>query len=243
MSSVELPVVTLCNFPVSRLSLSAHADLVASWGRSKQGKWLVTLNLQFISEGQLNPGFEKTLRHADFFVADGIPFVWLSKLKRKPILDRTPGVELVELLLSKYSDLSFAIVGGDNPRLALQKLNFPYPEQVFIYADRVIVAEDFVQGLAKQLLEYQPQILFVALGEPKQTYFISLLRPHLPHTVIMGVGGTFEMLADLKPRAPQWVQGLGFEWLYRLLLEPRRLWRRYLLHYPLGVWRLLRDLF
>jgi UDP-N-acetyl-D-mannosaminuronic acid transferase (WecB/TagA/CpsF family) len=76
------------------------------------------------------------------------------------------------------------------------------------------------------------QILFVALGVPKQDFVCRTLRAACPGLVCVGVGGSFEVLAGLVPRAPRWLRECGFEWLFRLMNEPLRLWRRYLLLYP-----------
>ncbi len=236
-------LVNICDFAVSTLGLMDHAKLIAAWAEQRQHTWLLTLNLQMISEGLLDKAYDDLLHQADFVVADGMPLVWLANFKgHKQLRERTTGVDLVNLLFTRYTHLRFAVVGGENPRLALKTLHYPYPDQTFIYDGKISVSEPFIQELAASLSSHDPHIVFIALGAPKETYFISLLRPHLPRAVIMGVGGAFEMLADLKPRAPQWMQRAGLEWFYRLLLEPKRLWRRYLLHYPVGVYRLLRDL-
>ncbi|TNF52601.1 MAG: glycosyltransferase, partial [Burkholderiales bacterium] len=78
-------------------------------------------------------------------------------------------------------------------------------------------------------------------GVPKQDRLALLLRQRMPHLLLLGIGGTFEILGPDGGRAPQWMQRSGLEWLYRLTREPGRLWRRYLLNYPLGIWFLFRD--
>jgi N-acetylglucosaminyldiphosphoundecaprenol N-acetyl-beta-D-mannosaminyltransferase len=235
--------VNICHFTVSTLGLLDHAKLIAAWAEERQPKWVLTLNLQMISEGLLDKDYDALLHQANFVVADGMPIVWSARFKgHKKISERTTGVDLVKLLLTHYNHLRFAIIGGEHPSLALKTLGYPYPERVFIYNGKITASETFAQGIAASLRSYDPHIVFIALGAPKETYFISLLHPHLPSAAIIGVGGTFEMLASIKPRAPLWMQQVGLEWFYRLLLEPRRLWRRYLLHYPIGVFRLLRDL-
>lgn len=234
--------VNICGYSVSTLTPAEHTRLLADWAKAKRGQWIVTLNLQMISEGQLDKKFDLCLKQADFFVADGMPLVWISRAKKKPIAGRTTGVDLVADLFKTYPDFRYGIIGGENPELALQVVRYPHPENVFIYKERVSLSEAMARDLALHIQKHNTDILFVALGTPKETYFIKLLQPHLPNTLLIGVGGTFELLSKSKPRAPEWMQNAGLEWLYRLSAEPKRLWRRYLLTYPVGAWRLLRDL-
>jgi N-acetylglucosaminyldiphosphoundecaprenol N-acetyl-beta-D-mannosaminyltransferase len=84
-------------------------------------------------------------------------------------------------------------------------------------------------------------VVFLALGVPKQDRLALELRAQIPELVVAGVGGTFEILGPQGSRAPQWMQRAGLEWLYRLLHEPGRLWKRYFLHYPAGLSLLLKD--
>ena len=86
-------------------------------------------------------------------------------------------------------------------------------------------------------------MVFIALGVPKQDRLAVELRRRMPHLVLLGIGGTFEILGPQGSRAPRWMQKGGLEWLYRLFREPGRLWRRYLINYPQGVWFLIKDCF
>ena len=93
--------------------------------------------------------------------------------------------------------------------------------------------------LVAQVAAVRPDFFWVGLSTPKQERFMAAMGPKLPAKVLIGVGAAFDFHAGRVKQAPGWIQRSGFEWLYRLVQEPRRLWRRYLRNNPLFVWKLL----
>jgi N-acetylglucosaminyldiphosphoundecaprenol N-acetyl-beta-D-mannosaminyltransferase len=215
------------------------ASLLESAARG-EGSWLVTLNLEMISRAARDPSYRALLSHADLFVADGMPIVWASRLRRSgpPIGRRHTGVELVESLLVGANGLPVGVIGGARPQLALAKLNCG---AAYVDDGVIDLGSEWLERTVASLRAQGVRLLFVALGVPKQDYLAAALRERIPEAIVIGVGGSFELIAGQKPRAPAWVQRSGLEWAFRLLVEPRRLWRRYLLQYPAGVAWLLSD--
>ena len=97
------------------------------------------------------------------------------------------------------------------------------------------------EAIIKQINESKADIVWVGIGSPKQEYWMAAHLGHLDAPVMIGVGAAFDFLAGAKKQAPRWIQRSGFEWMFRLVTEPRRLWRRYLKVIPLFVWYMTLD--
>lgn len=234
---------TICGF---RLLAKPYSDCVEylldrlSRGR---GAWVVTLNLEILSNARLDRDYRNLVQSADIVVADGMPFVWASRWKRGAtrIPGRTTGADLSADLIRRVPAQKIAIIGGENPPKALLTLEVEHQHEVFIFDGKVPMRRDFIEGLAEQVRQHGATLIFVALGVPKQDFVAEILREQIPEAVILGVGGTFELIAGIKPRAPDWMQNYGLEWLFRLVNEPRRLWYRYLVIYWVGLASLSLD--
>jgi N-acetylglucosaminyldiphosphoundecaprenol N-acetyl-beta-D-mannosaminyltransferase len=231
--------VEVFGLPIWQVSTSDLTELVKEWVEAGEGHWIATLNLDYISRCNRDPEFDRLLRGADVFTADGMPVLWASK-KLDPSFDsqgRTTGADLTPRLLQAIDPSRVAIIGGVDPAAALKILD-RNPEQYFIFDGKVELTQSWAECLSKQIAGRN--LVLVALGCPKQEQLIALLRPLLPNAVFIAVGGSFEMIAGIRPRAPKWMQKSGLEWLFRLAIEPRRLWRRYLIEYPPGALALYR---
>ncbi len=233
----------ICGYDVSTGSLEDNLLLISDAARTRRGKWVVTLNTEMIARGVREPEYAALLRDADLIFADGMPIVWASRGHddRNSIAERTTGVDLVQRLFQQQEIPAFAIIGGQNPTLTLERFPAARSACKWVFSGRVDNSLEQADQFAATLREQEVVIVFLALGIPKQDHLAKLLRARLPHCVVIGVGGTFEILGPEGSRAPNWMQRGGLEWLYRLMNDPARLWRRYLLRYPLGVWTLATD--
>lgn len=222
------------------MTVDQLCDLILKWSEAREGHWVVTLNLDYVSRCKRDGSFFDLLSKADVFTADGAPILWACRKVDSAFnsLDRTTGADLTPKLLRLAMPDKVAIVGGQDPKAALKKLELD-PSAYFVFDGQVELTPDFAAQLAAQIGD-RP-IVFVALGCPKQEKMIQLLRPNLPNAVFVAVGGSFEMIAGITTRAPQWMQKSGLEWLYRLTIEPKRLWRRYLVEYPPGAMALYKT--
>lgn len=237
------PTFDLCGFPVLATTYRGVIDAILERIQSGQGGWVVTINLEMISLSRRDPGYRQHLASADLRVADGMPIVWASHFKRgqPPVPERTAGIDLTIDLLHEIPTEKVAIIGGDDPIQGLQKIGLENPRAAFIYAGRVKFEPEFLDPLVNQILAHDSKLIFVALGVPKQDHFVQAVRSRIPGAVFVGVGGTFELMAGIKKRAPRWMQYSGLEWFFRLAIEPRRLWYRYLVRYWSGFGLLVAD--
>jgi N-acetylglucosaminyldiphosphoundecaprenol N-acetyl-beta-D-mannosaminyltransferase len=204
---------------------------------SASTRHVVTANAQFYVMAERLKRFRKCLEKAEYVCADGFSIQLACKWLAKTPVVRCPGVDLVHDLCKEGAGygLRVYLLGGvpgaaeDSARI----LSENYPGLNIVGTDCPPL--DFEQdperlgSVLAQLAQARPQVVFVGLGAPKQEYFIDQhIRP-LRISVAIGVGGTFEMISGRVPRAPEWVRRIGMEWGYRLVREPKRLWRRYLI--------------
>jgi N-acetylglucosaminyldiphosphoundecaprenol N-acetyl-beta-D-mannosaminyltransferase len=236
----EAPVLGM-NIVAARLGDFAH--LLARRALAGEGAYVVTVNLEHIARAGRDPAYDSLLRAADLYCPDGAPIFWACRSAAGAANDnceRITGVDLAAALLRNGQNLRFAIVGGRDPKLALRRMNIDEAVAPYINTGAIATDDASLSVLAAEVAAASPHVVFVALGIPRQDVVGLALRRALPGAVIVGVGGAFEMLAGIRPRAPRWVQRAGMEWFFRLSLEPTRLFYRYAVTYPGAARRLLR---
>lgn len=234
---------TICGFPISTAALEDNMTMIDAMAESGQGGWIVTLNTEMLAKCAREEDYASLLRRADLFTADGMPLIWASRRNRQsPITDRTTGVDIVESFLRRDNIPNYAIIGGVDPEEALKNYPNAMESCAYLYTGSVSVNDEHqMDEFAKKLRENKIHYVFLALGVPKQDKVALEIRARYPEAILLGIGGTFEILAPGGGRAPQWMQKSGLEWFYRFVKEPRRLWKRYLLNYPVGISALIRD--
>ncbi len=203
-----------------------------------QGGWVITSNTDILRRYVRDPAFRSLAGGASLIVADGMPLVWASRLQGSALPARVAGSNLLGSLsaAAALAGRRIYLVGGDPgtadaTRRVLQQrcpgitiVGTHCPEFGFEHRPGAM------RQLRHDLQQAQPDIVFVALGSPKQELVIARLRDCLPSCWWLGVGISFSFMAGQVKRAPPWMQRAGIEWLHRLLHEPRRLATRYLVH-------------
>lgn len=236
----RFPTVTVCGLKILAGSYPDTVNELARRVREGIGTRVVTLNLEMIARSRRDPEYANWIRTADLILADGMPVVWAMKRKARTLpVDRIAGVDLTADLLRAVDAKRVGIIGGENPRATLDKLRIPDADCIGINASRLAANDETIDALAREMAGRS--LIFLALGVPKQDIFAIELRSRMPQAVLIPNGGSFELLAGQKRRAPRWMQRLGGEWLFRLCVEPRRLWRRYLVEYWGGLVGILFD--
>jgi N-acetylglucosaminyldiphosphoundecaprenol N-acetyl-beta-D-mannosaminyltransferase len=219
------------------VTMSEAVDRVASMLEEvrERAAHVVTMNAQFIEIAHQQTRFAEVLRRADLSVADGLSLVWASRWLGQFVPERVAGADLMVHLCAAAatSGKSVYFLGG-SPGAAsrtaeLLKKDLPQLEVAGVDCPPkgFLDDEEECSRVAKRIEAAKPDLLFVGLGAPKQEYWIERYS-YLPAKVMMGIGGSFEFVAGFRKRAPVAVQKVGFEWLWRLCMEPRRLWKRYL---------------
>jgi N-acetylglucosaminyldiphosphoundecaprenol N-acetyl-beta-D-mannosaminyltransferase len=224
----------ICGIPVVA---SSAKTVAASLRQGSGGGWVVTLNLEMIGRLLRDPAYRRLVASADVVVADGHAVLLLARaFERTRLPERITGVDLSAQLLRAGGFAKVAVLGHRSALLALRAIGGErLAEAALILDERFSVAPEQLEHTANRIREYGADVVFVALGVPKQDVYAAFLRDRLPGVRILGVGGTFDLLSGEKRRAPRWMGNWGLEWLFRLLQEPRRLWRRYLIDYPVAL--------
>jgi N-acetylglucosaminyldiphosphoundecaprenol N-acetyl-beta-D-mannosaminyltransferase len=221
---------------IDRLHRPEVLSRIDQYVQSRRPHQIVTVNADFLSIAEREPDFIELLNAAAISVPDGMPLIWLSRLLGKPLPERITGTDLLTECAALAAAKGYRIfLLGAAPGVAdavAQHLTTRYPGLQIAgtysppyFAGRDTAAEAAMVAVVR---EAQPDLLFVAMGTPKQERWIYNHLDVLGVPVCIGVGGVFNFITGRIPRAPRLLQQLGMEWLFRLVLEPRRLWRRYL---------------
>lgn len=223
------PRAELLGVPVHILTPAEAVAHITAMVEERTPHHVVTVNPEFIMMARRNSAFRTVLCQADLSLPDGIGVVWACRLMGYPLSERVTGVDTLTALAGVCAGRGFRpFLLGAGPGVAekageVLRRAHPGLEIAGTYAGSPSPAEeDHIVSLVRAA---RPDLLFVAYGAPQQDLWIArnLARSEVP--VAMGVGGAFDFLAGVTPRAPKWMQDAGLEWLYRLLRQPWR-WRR-----------------
>ena len=233
LPTVQVGGVTLHDLTEAQCIAHVLAELDAG-----RGGWLVTLNVNHLRTVRCDPAYAALCTQATLTVADGMPLVWASRLQGTALRARVAGSDLLSSLsvAAAGRGRSVFLLGGApgtaDACAAVLRERCPDLRVAGTACPEVTLAriQDDTNELARHLAEAAPDIVFVALGTPKEDFLIETLRSVLPHAWFVGVGISFSFLSGEIRRAPRWMQQAGLEWLHRLRQEPWRLAGRYLLH-------------
>ena len=228
-------------------ALAAVTDLV----NRRRGGCVFTPNVDHIVMAEDSDDFRRAYAGADLSLADGMPVVWASRLLGAPLPAKISGSDLVVPLMSLADSLRWRVylLGGAEgvAKRASDALGRTHPGLAVVGAASPVVdlsrprAER--ERIVDEVRQAKPDLVLVCLGAPKQELWIAENLDALRPAVLLGVGASIDFLAGTARRAPSWVSEHGLEWLYRLVREPRRLWRRYLVRDPRFAGIVLRELY
>lgn len=227
------------------LTLPQTVDAVFKLIGSGHRGWLCTVNVAILIMMRTDARLQSFVDRAALVVADGQPLVWCAPWFGQPLPERVTGVDLVEALCERaaHEGSRVYLLGATAEIVATvaQRLCGRHPNLQIEYADGYFAKED-APARAERIRASGAKILFVGMGVPRQENFLEEQWERLGVDMAIGVGGSFDVLAGLRSRAPIWVQKIGMEWLFRLIQEPRRLFMRYLATNSSFVWLLVCEL-
>ncbi len=219
------------SYPVDLLSESeAVAKIEQAW-KSNQALHVVTLNAEMVVASQRDEQLDRIIRRAQLVVPDGAGVVWAIKLAdaKNASVKRLPGIELAAGSLAAAARLGqpVALIGGRKEVMDKLVEELPRVHQglkIVAFANGFYNKEKETE-MVEQIAAAQPKLVLVALGVPRQEYFIERFSSHFPQAVMIGVGGSFDVWTGFVKRAPETFQKFHCEWLYRLIKEPWRFGR------------------
>lgn len=243
-----LPSELLLGTRVDATSYPDAASRICAWAQNGEARYVCAANVHVLMEAYDAPEYRAAVNGSDLVTADGVPLVWLLRLLGVRGAGRVYGPDLALAVceLAAGRGIPVGLYGGAPEALATLEralvARFPALRVVFRESPPfrdLTRAED--EAVVARVRRSGARILLVGLGCPKQERWMAANRGSVD-AVMLGVGAAFDFIPGRKPQAPAFLQRLGLEWLFRLAVEPRRLWRRYLRHNPrfaaLAAWQL-----
>lgn len=225
------------------IKISEALEKIHFWVENEPQKthFVVATGMHGVVESERHEDFKYILNSADMFVPDGISLVWVARLKGLDIKKRISGTDLMNEILKKNYD---NFLYGDTENV-LKKVseNFPQAKINFYSPPFRNLTEEEDKKIIERINSAKPDILWVGLGLPKQERWIFEHKEKLNVPVVVGVGAAFKFLSGSVKRAPKWIGDMGFEWLWRLIKEPKKIWKRVFVDMPFFFWLVVKDLF
>ena len=224
----------ILNTEIDNLSMDETLDLIESAIDSSEQIHHVVVNAGKIVSMQSDLQLRNSVNNSDLINADGQAVVWASKILNKPLKERVAGIDLMENLvaLAYKNNYKIFFLGAKEAivKSVTEKYSKQYSENIIAgYRNGYFNKEDET-NIAAQISESGAHILFVAISSPIKENFLYENKKFLKNVnFIMGVGGSFDVVAGMVKRAPLWMQNSGLEWFYRFAQEPKRMWKRYLI--------------
>ena len=226
--------IQILGTPIDNLTMQETLDIIDLAIKSDEHIHHTVVNAGKIVSMHENDELRESVIEADLINADGQAVVWASRLFKQPLKERVAGIDLMERLVESAHKKNYRLFFFGAKEEVVNKLITKYTEQysasiIAGYRNGYFKKED-ERKIAEQIAQSRSNILFVAITSPVKENFLYQNRELLKNVnLIMGVGGSFDVIAGYVKRAPVWMQKTGLEWLYRIYQEPRRMFKRYLI--------------
>ena len=226
--------IVLLGCPFDAITEDATVNTVFEWIQSPERKshHIITVNVAILMMAKEDPKLADAVEKADLVVVDGKPLVWTSKWLEAPVPHKVSGVDLMRRLLEEGDKrgLRIFLLGTTQERLDVldRVIRARYPN-VTIAGTRngYFKAPDY-PDVTKMIRDAKADLLLVGMPAPFKEIWCEQYREELDTPAMLGVGGAFDVMAGFVPRAPRLMQEAGMEWAWRLMMEPKKLWKRYL---------------
>ncbi len=224
--------IELLGTRVDALTFQETVERIEEIVRARRPTQHVVLNAAKIVAVRRDPVLKRIVEGCGLINADGTAVVWASRILGVPLPERVTGVDLMQALIRKAAECNWGIFFlGARPEVLealVRRVREQFPGvRVAGWKDGYF-GEDQSPGIIRAIAASRADLLFVGLPSPRKEFWLQENLEALNVPFCMGVGGSFDVFAGVVRRAPGWIQAAGMEWLFRLLQEPRRLWKRYL---------------
>lgn len=231
--------IDVAGVPVSAFSIPDAMATIEEWIARRERRYVCATSAHGVVECRSDPELRDIHRRADMVAPDGMPLVWMCRLLGKPDARRVYGPDLMRAMTARSAEQGYRqFYYGGGPGVA-EELSETLRERhpglmvagTYTPPFRALT-EDEAQAAIDEINAAKPDIVWIGLSTPKQERLMAAFHGRVNAPVMIGVGAAFDFLSDRKSEAPSWLRGSGFEWLYRLVTEPRRLWKRYAVVVP-----------
>ncbi|MDQ7033485.1 MAG: WecB/TagA/CpsF family glycosyltransferase [Anaerolineae bacterium] len=243
--------VSILGFDITAQGFDEAIERLLAWSQDwEQPRYALFTTAYTLTMGNLRDDMRQAILSADMLPADGMPLVWLQRHRGQAQAERIYAPDVMEKLceVTATQNITHYFWGGapevTEKLVKILQARFPRLQIAGYYSPPFAALESEPKPtVIERINAANPHIVWVCLGSVKQDLWMSMYRPYLKAPLLMSVGAAFNFLSGTTPQAPKWIQRLGFEWLFRLLTEPRRLGKRYIVYNPIFVFLILREIF
>ena len=246
--TMMMPRVNILGVGVSAINMTMALHTIDGWIARHEAHYVCITGVHGVMESQRDAELRRIHNTAGLVTPDGMPLVWLSRLMGFSHVERVYGPDLMLAVCQHSLEKGYRhfFYGGAPrvPETLVARLQSRFPGLQIAGMDsppfRPLTLEED-ETVVAHMNAAHPDIVWVGLSTPKQERWMADHVGRLTAPVLIGVGAAFDFHAGLKKQAPRWMQRSGMEWAFRLMSEPRRLWRRYLINNPWFLWLILHQ--
>lgn len=239
--------INICNIPVDVLTMKQTVEIIDKSLQNKIPIHHVVINAAKVVHAQKDEALKKSIIDCDIINADGQSIVWASRFLYRNLPERVAGIDLMETLVELASKKNYKIFffGAKEPvvKSVVENYSKTYGSHIIAGYRNGYYMKEEESIIAEQIADSNADILFVAITSPKKEIFLNKYKSIINSNFIMGVGGSFDVIAGVTKRAPLWMQKAGLEWLFRVIQEPGRMWKRYLTTNSVFLYLVLKEKF
>ena len=243
----KVQIIKIFGVPVSLVEFNTAVKLIENLIQKRTSNFAVLANVNTLNYAYQNKRYRQILQSADLILRDGTGVKWAANKMGVDPKNNFVGTDFIPRFCSATSSKKYGVfLLGARPGIAgsaAKKLQRLAPGLLITGYQHGYFDKDEEPSIINEISNSNSDILLVALGNPSQEMWIANNLNKLNVPLCIGVGALFDYLSGHIPRAPKWMLDAGIEWLFRLLIEPRRLWRRYLLGNPMFIFRIYREMY
>lgn len=240
----NLPHIVIFGCPIHALGMRETIEIIDESIRKKKSVHHVVVNAAKLVNMERDPQLREAVLTSDIINADGQAVVWAANFLGKPLYERVAGIDLMDKLVELAHKRGYRIFFFGAKEEVVKKVVEVYSEK---YSPAIIAGfrngyykQEEERNIAEEIGNSGADILLVAITSPKKEIFLNTYKSIIPISFVMGVGGSFDVVSGKTKRAPLWMQSWGLEWFYRVLQEPGRMWKRYLVTNTRFIWMLFK---
>lgn len=223
--------INLLNFEIDAVSFNDTVNLLFDNLDKGIKSFVFFINALKVYELDKNVELRNAMKNFNFLLADGVPIVWISRLFKKPLPGRVNGTDLFEKLMEeaekRNKSVYFLGATQENIEILIDVIKTRYPKLNIAGYRNGFFKKEEENEVVEVINKTNADILFLGFGSPKKELWAYRYKDKLTVPIVQGVGGSFDVVAGIIKRAPIWMQKSGLEWLYRVLKEPKRMFKRY----------------
>ncbi len=241
------PASAIFEIPIDLGHPAELLGTISGWASEANTRRVMYVNAHVVNQSRVTPGLEDALRRADLVYCDGYGVRLAARVLKRPVPHRMTGADWIWGLgrLCELAGHPLYLLGSEPPRAreAAARLRGLYPELDVVGAHHGFfeLESPHNERVIEDINAHRPRIVLVGMGTPKQELWVDRYADRLDGAVVWTVGALFDYVSGRTPRAPRWLADHGLEWIFRLAIEPQRMWRRYLLGNPVFLKRVLSE--